>query len=246
MITEAYTNLKNTMRYYGNETNLGAHLPFNFGLINNLNDQSNATNFNYAVNSWLENMPKGKSANWVVITIHKSDCRIVAAYQSDHSLFFQIGNHDNPRVATRFGSEMVDAMNMLNLLLPGSTFTYMGEEIGMEDTNVRWDQTVDPRGLNAGQDGYRILSRDPARSPFQWDASVNSGFSSNSTTWLPVNPNYWRLNLDTQKKGNWSHYSVYKRLTKLKKTRAIQHGTFGGYVLSKWVYAFSRYGNVNI
>lgn len=136
---------------------------------------------------------------------------------------------------------MVDAMNMLNLLLPGTSFTYMGEEIGMEDTNVRWNQTVDPRGLNAGKDGYRVLSRDPARSPYQWDASVNSGFSSNSTTWLPVNPNYWRLNLDVQKKENWSHYSVYKQLTKLKKTRTIQRGSFDGYILSEWVYAFSRY-----
>lgn len=69
MITEAYTNLKNTMKYYGNETNVGAHLPFNFELINNLNDQSNATSFNNAVNSWLGNMPKGKTANWVVIII---------------------------------------------------------------------------------------------------------------------------------------------------------------------------------
>lgn len=66
MITETYTNIQNTMRFYGNETNLGAHLPFNFGLICSLNDQSNATNFNDAVHNWLDNMPKGKWANWVV------------------------------------------------------------------------------------------------------------------------------------------------------------------------------------
>lgn len=136
---------------------------------------------------------------------------------------------------------MVDSMNMLNLLLPGTAFTYMGEEIGMEDTNVRWDQTVDPRGLNVGVDGYRILSRDPARSPYQWNAATSSGFTTNSSTWLPVNPNYWKNNLDAQKKQYWSHYAVYKRLTKLRKTQTIQHGSFDGHVLSEWVYMFSRY-----
>ncbi|XP_025200461.1 maltase 2-like [Melanaphis sacchari] len=217
MITEAYTTLENTMRYYGNETTLGAHMPFNFGLIEKLNDHSNATQFNTAVNNWLDNMPDGKCANWV------------------------IGNHDQPRVATRFGSEMVDAMNMLNMLLPGAAFTYMGEEIGMLDTAVRWDQTVDPRGLNAGLDGFRILSRDPARSPYQWNASVNAGFTvASSRPWLPVNPNYWKLNLDAQRKQHCSHYTVYKRLTRLRKTQTIQRGSFEANVLSEWVYAFTR------
>lgn len=141
---------------------------------------------------------------------------------------------------------MVDAMNMMNLLLPGTAFTYMGEEIGMEDTNVRWDQTIDPRGRNAGQEAYRKLSRDPARSPYQWNANANAGFSDNSSTWLPVNPNYWKHNLDAQKKQPYSHYAVYKRLTKLRKTRTIQRGSYEGHVLSEWVFAFSRYSGVHI
>lgn len=66
MITEAYTSVENTMKYYGDESNLGAHLPFNFGLISYLNDHSNATDFKNAVLSWLDNMPEGKWANWVV------------------------------------------------------------------------------------------------------------------------------------------------------------------------------------
>jgi len=66
MITEAYTSLENTMRYYGNETNLGAHMPFNFGLIDRLNKYSNATKFNEAINNLLDNMPDGKCASWAV------------------------------------------------------------------------------------------------------------------------------------------------------------------------------------
>lgn len=132
-------------------------------------------------------------------------------------------------------------MNMLNLLLPGTAFTYMGEEIGMKDASVRWDQTVDPRGLNVGRDGYRTLSRDPARSPYQWNADAGSGFSDNSSAWLPVNADYWRLNLDAQKKQIHSHYAVYKRLTRLRRTRAVRRGSYVGHVPSEWVFAFSRY-----
>ncbi|XP_050421275.1 maltase 2-like [Adelges cooleyi] len=216
MITEAYSTIENTMLYYGNELSPGAHMPFNFGLIDQINDQSNAKDFSVAVHTWLDNLPRGRSANWV------------------------IGNHDQPRVATRFGREMVDGMNMVNLLLPGAAFTYMGEEIGMEDNNIRWDQTVDPSGLNVGQAGYRSLSRDPCRSPYQWNASANSGFSSNLTTWLPLNPNYWSVNLEAQKKQSRSHYSVYKRLIQLRKTRTVQRGSFEDHILSRWVFAFTR------
>lgn len=71
MITESYTSIENTMRYYGNKTRSGAHLPFNFGLICNLNDRSKAAAFNDTVYNWLENMPEGKRANWVVnIALH--------------------------------------------------------------------------------------------------------------------------------------------------------------------------------
>lgn len=66
MITEAYTTMENTMKYYGNETNPGAHVPFNFALISYLNDHSKAADFNDTINEWLKNLPKGKRANWVV------------------------------------------------------------------------------------------------------------------------------------------------------------------------------------
>lgn len=64
---------------------------------------------------------------------------------------------------------------MLNLLLPGTAITYNGEEIGMSDGKVRWDQTLDPGALNAGYQHFREFTRDPARTPFQWDSSPNAG-----------------------------------------------------------------------
>lgn len=61
------------------------------------------------------------------------------------------------------GPEMVDAMNMLVLMLPGSAVTYQGEEIGMEDTFIRKEATIDTTG------------RDPERTPVQWNQNKNAG-----------------------------------------------------------------------
>ena len=66
-------------------------------------------------------------------------------------IFLQTGNHDTSRVATRVSEKFVNAVNMLLLLLPGTPFTYYGEEIGMHDVNVSWEQTQDPAGKRWGQ-----------------------------------------------------------------------------------------------
>lgn len=87
----------------------------------------------------------------------------------------QIGNHDQHRVASRYGPELVDGLNMLAQLLPGSGITYNGEEIGMEDAHISFRDTVDPAGRNAGPERYELFSRDPERTPFQWDDTLNSG-----------------------------------------------------------------------
>lgn len=78
---------------------------------------------------------------------------------------FQTGNHDNSRVGTKYGPEMIDPMLMMQLLLPGVSVTYQGEEIGMMDTFLRNDLKVDVTGDD----------RDAERSPMQWDKSRNAG-----------------------------------------------------------------------
>lgn len=50
-----------------------------------------------------------------------------------------------------------------------------GEELGMTDVFLTWEQTKDPQACNAGKDHYLEKSRDPARTPMQWDATVSSG-----------------------------------------------------------------------
>ena len=84
------------------------------------------------VGDWLDNMPAGKTANWV------------------------LGNHDNWRLGSRFGQENMDGFNMVSLLLPGVAVTYNGEEIGMVNTEVSWEDTVDPAGINCGEEHYNV------------------------------------------------------------------------------------------
>lgn len=87
----------------------------------------------------------------------------------------QVGNHDNRRITTRMGFEFADAINIILAMLPGIMVTYNGEELAMEDTFVRWEESVDPSGLLLGKDNYLSSTRDPERTPMQWDASGNAG-----------------------------------------------------------------------
>lgn len=129
---------------------------------------------------------------------------------------FQFGNHDNNRMPTRFRDTMVDGLNALNMLLPGVAVTYQGEEIGMRDGYVSWEDTVDVEALNRGdEDTYMLYSRDPARTPFHWNNLTNAGFSTANRTWLPVADDYKEINLAKQKEDPISHFKVkFKILTK--------------------------------
>lgn len=65
------------------------------------------------------------------------------------------------------------------LLLPGVGVTYYGDEIGMPDNHISWEETTDPQGCNAGEEGYEQASRDPARTPFLWNNSTSAGKLTN-------------------------------------------------------------------
>lgn len=68
---------------------------------------------------------------------------------------------------------------MLDLMLPGVSVTYYGEEIGMEDRWLSWEDTVDPKACNTDEDTYESYSRDPERTPMQWDDSTSAGEKRN-------------------------------------------------------------------
>lgn len=94
-----------------------------------------------------------------------------------------LGNHDNPRVASRVGAQQARVAAVLLLTLRGTPTLYYGDEIGMTDGRIPPDQIRDPAELR--QPG-RGQGRDPERTPMQWDSSLaNAGFT-NGQPWLPV------------------------------------------------------------
>lgn len=95
----------------------------------------------------------------------------------------------------------------------------------MVDYDVSWEDSVDPAACNSNPDIYEQFTRDPARTPFQWSPSTNAGFSTTSgKTWLPINPNYATVNVQTESAQSKSHLSVYKQMSKLRQTKTLQYG----------------------
>lgn len=121
------------------------------------------------------------------------------------------GSHDHHRVATRLNQNRVRVIMTLLQTLPGVSITYYGEEIGMTDYT----------------DFVIVDSRDPNRTPMQWDNSVSAGFSSSATTWLPVNPNFLTLNVDNQQNG-YTNLASFKLLTEIRKEPEMR--------LSEYIY----------
>ncbi|XP_067627246.1 maltase A3-like [Eurosta solidaginis] len=215
MLTEAYSPIDVVMKYYGNGTAEGAQIPFNFLMIWVGND-SDAYHFADTVNTWLKNMPEGRTANWV------------------------IGNHDQNRVGSRLGADRIDMLNMLTNILPGVSISYYGEEIGMTDVWISWKDTVDPSACHTNPDIYEKFSRDPERTPFQWSDAKNAGFSTAAQTWLPVADNYKIFNVQRERKEPLSHLNIYKQLHALRNESTLWHGSVEVKALNKNVLAVTR------
>jgi len=215
LLMEAMSSVDYVMQYYGNGTSEGAHFPFNFNLAF-LDKNANARVLEDNIVGWFNNLPEGRVTNWVV------------------------GNHDQPRTASRYGPARSDGILMIAMLLPGVAVTYNGEEIAMENFYLSWEETVDPQGCNAGIDLFNSTSRDPERTPFQWDGSENSGFSTSNNTWLPVASNFLELNLAKQTSDERSAYKFYKDLSNLRQEEVMHHGNLTVKSLSDDILAFTR------
>lgn len=101
MMTEAYASIPETVLWYGKDANtLGAHMPFNFALITELDIDAKAANFSAAINGWMSAMPSYGRANWVM------------------------GNHDRPRVGYRYGEERQESLAIMTMMLPGLNVIY--------------------------------------------------------------------------------------------------------------------------
>lgn len=129
---------------------------------------------------------------------------------------------------------------MLLLTLPGCSINYNGEELGMTDVWISWDDTVDPQACQSNPQEYERLTRDPVRTPFQWSDDSFAGFTEGSSTWLPVADNYKTVNVKRERGISRSHLNVYKELQNLRRETQFQQGDAEVKALSQNVLAIKR------
>jgi alpha-glucosidase len=131
-------------------------------------------------------------------------------------------NHDNPRVVTRYGDGIHDTgiqrvISTVLFLNRGAALFYYGDEIGMKTTPpTRKEDVKDPVGVTGWP---KDKGRDGERTPMQWNASANAGFTTaNATPWLPVPPSAATINVETESRDPNSLLAWYQSLIRLKKT----------------------------
>lgn len=169
-------------------------------------------------------------------------------------------NHDQPRSVSRYGNDAeyhdqsAKALATLLLTLRGTPFLYEGEEIGMTNFDfLDMEKVRDVESINIWNMGKRLhlpyglrwrmiktKSRDNARTPMQWDDSINGGFSA-GTPWLSVNGNYPRINVKRQEDDPGSVLSYYRKLIAFRNgSRVLQEGDFTELYRKNGVYAYRR------
>ncbi|MFZ0015196.1 MAG: alpha-amylase family glycosyl hydrolase [Acidimicrobiia bacterium] len=134
-----------------------------------------------------------------------------------------LGNHDEIRMATRLPEGHVPLAALLLLSLRGSPFLYYGDELSMHQVAISEAKARDPWG-----ESVEWLSRDGARTPMQWNADDNAGFSPPATVpWLPIGPGYGTVNVASELDDPDSILNLYRRLLRLRKEHSALHlGSF--------------------
>ncbi len=171
-----------------------------------------------------------------------------------------IENHDQPRIISRYGSEKyrVESGKMLAtmyILQSGTPFIYQGQEIGMLNANIPTiDRYKDVSSINT----YDLMkklhvpekfimwiiqyaSRDNARTPMQWSAEKNAGFTTADKPWFEVNANYPEINVAAAEADPNSLLHYYRKLLQFRKDNEIvRYGDFKMLKTQKEVFAYVR------
>ncbi len=172
----------------------GANLPFNFSLIQT---EWTAAALAGIITRYEGLLPPGAWPNYV------------------------LGNHDQPRLASRMGARQARAAAMLLLTLRGTPTLYYGDELGMEDVPIAPDQVRDPAEKNEPGKGR---GRDPERSPMLWVDAPNAGFCPPAAEpWLPLMADWPTRNAGTQRTEPKSMLTLYRRLLALRRRHDTLH-----------------------
>jgi alpha-glucosidase len=209
MIGELYLPIERLVAYYGADGR-GLHLPFNFHLILTAWGARRVAGL---VEAYEAALPPQAWPNWV------------------------LGNHDQPRVASRVGAAQARVAAMLLLTLRGTPTVYQGEEIGMHNVEIPPEMVADPVAHRLPGLG---LGRDPERTPMQWDASSFAGFSS-VRPWLPLADDFATANVAVQETDPRSMLSLYRRLIKLRRASpALSVGAYRHVHVDDHMFVFAR------
>ena len=152
-------------------------------------------------------------------------------------------NHDNGRSICRFGIntkrwryEAATFLALITFMGWGTPFIYQGEEIGMTNTKFRsmddlrdpvshfvYDMMTEKLHIPAKAAFAMILrgARDHARTPMQWDSTVNGGFNAGAEPWQCVNPAYREINAAADMASERSVYRFYQKLLAIRKSEPV-------------------------
>ena len=135
-----------------------------------------------------------------------------------------LGNHDGSRIATRVGREQARLAQMLLLTLRGTPTCYYGDELGMQDVPLPPELMHDPPGKDNPE-----YSRDPERTPMQWDGSANAGFCPVGVKpWLPVANDYQTYNVAAELHDPHSFLMLTRALLTIRRSHPAL--TLGSYL----------------
>lgn len=210
LIAEVYAPIAALVKYYGLQQS-GAQLPFNFHLLSTPWD---AAHLREVIDEYEASVPENDWPNWV------------------------LGNHDQPRVASRIGRRQARAAAVLLLTLRGTPTLYYGDELGMQNVSVTPDKAMDPRELNCPGKG---LGRDSYRTPMQWTSGRNAGFSE-SPPWLSLADDFQEINVERESADPDSMLSLYRRLIALRQSApALCVGQYDPVNVNPPLLAYRRY-----
>ncbi|MCC6491795.1 MAG: DUF3459 domain-containing protein [Pirellulales bacterium] len=209
MVGEVYLPVERLVTYYGGEGE-GVHLPFNFQLIEL---PWHARIIADAIEKYEGLLPPHGWPNWV------------------------LGNHDNPRIATRIGAAQARVAAMLLLTLRGTPTLYYGDELGMHNVPIPPDRVQDPFEKNVPGLG---LGRDPERTPMPWNDQAHAGFSA-AAPWLPIGEDAHSRNVEAMRADSTSILALYRRLLELRRQESALHiGSYAAVPAHENLLAFRR------
>ena len=209
LIGEIYLPFDQLASYYGRDLK-GAQLPFNFHLIA---CPWSADAIAQVIKEYEAALPVGAWPNWVM------------------------GNHDQPRIASRIGRAQARVAAMLLLTLRGTPTMYYGDEIGMTDVPIPAGEVQDPAEKNEPGMG---MGRDPERTPMQWDSSKLAGFTD-GTPWLRLSADHATVNVATLSGESDSMLSLYRTLIGLRNSNgALNSGRVEGVASTGHVLRYER------